>query len=205
MMAINRIKSLRHCEDGTSVTEFGLIAIPLFMMTMGTMDVGYTYYVKAILAGELNKLSRSSSLEGASTVTQQAILDQRLKKAIKVIAPQADVNVDRRYYKTFSDAASAEAEELISDVNNNGVCNTGDTYVDENNNDGWDADGGNDGQGGARDVVIIKVNVTYERFFPIHKMVLGLSDNMVLVSDSVLANQPFGTQSQYGAAVTKTC
>lgn len=204
-MNLKRIRSLRHCQDGTSVTEFGLIAIPLFMMTMGTMDVGYTYYVKAILAGELNKLSRSSSLEGSSTVTQQTILDRRLERAVKVIAPHATVNIDRRYYKSFSDAAAAEAEELILDANNNGVCNTGDTYIDENNNDSWDDDGGNDGQGGARDVVIIKVDVTYERLFPIHKMIPGMSDNMVLVSDSVLANQPFGTQSIYGASVTKSC
>jgi hypothetical protein len=85
------------------------------------------------------------------------------------------------------------------------ICDINDTYIDANNNNKWDSDGGNNGQGGARDVVIIKVNVTYERMFPIHQMILNLPNNVVLVSDSVLANQPFGSQSSYGASTTRTC
>jgi Flp pilus assembly protein TadG len=94
-MKFPSLRPLLQCEDGTSVTEFGLIAIPLFMMTMGTLDVGHTYYVKAVLTGELNKLARSSSLEGATTTSQQIVVDERLRNAVKLIAPNA--TVDMRY------------------------------------------------------------------------------------------------------------
>ena len=204
-MVLQSIRSLQRDEDGTSVMEFGLIAIPMMMMMMGTLDAGHTYYVKSILSGELNKLARSSSLEGASVVSQQQIIDARLAAAVKTVAPTAVVDVDRRYYKTFSEAAAAQAEVLVSDVNHNGACNSGDTYIDRNGNFHWDADGGDDGQGSAKDVVIIKVNVSYERFFPIHKMVMNLPNNVVLISDSILANQPYGNQTLYTTAVTRTC
>jgi Flp pilus assembly protein TadG len=246
------LKQIRSDQNGTSVTEFGLIAIPLFMMMMGTLDTGYTYYVKAVVAGEINKLARASSLEGASTAYQQCLVDDQLRNTVKTIVPQAklstldcparvakmnqkydleaklkslgsltpqetttlntiknefneDIFVTRRYYTTFTEAAAARAEILVSDANNNQKCDPNDTYIDKNNNDDWDADGGSDGQGGARDVVIIKVTVAFERMFPIQKMVMNLPNNVVLVSDSVLANQPYGAQRQPGTAVTKDC
>ncbi len=197
------LNALLRDEQGTSVMEFGLICIPVTIMMLGTFDVGHTFYVRSVLSGELNKVARSSSLEGASVTAQQNIIDNRLKDSLRQVAPLATVAVTRRYYKTFSQAAAARREDF-TDNNNNGKCDAGEPYVDANVNSTWDADGGDGGQGGAKDVVIIKVNVTFKRLFPM-KSLIGADEDVVLISDSILANQPFGNQSQYTTAVTRNC
>lgn len=199
----NFVKKLSSDQSGTSVVEFGLIAIPLSMMIMGTMDIGHSYYVQAVLAGELNEVARSSSLEGAAVTAQQTVIDNRVRRAIHTISPNATVTTTRRYYQSFSEAALAQAEEW-TDTDGDGTCNDGEPYIDANLNDSWDADGGDNGQGGARDVVIIKVEVTYPRLFPVQSL-LGFSEDVILISDSILANQPYAAQNQNAPAVTRNC
>jgi Flp pilus assembly pilin Flp len=237
-------------ERGTTVTEFGLIAVPLSMMMMGALDAGHSYYVNTVLSGEINKLARNSSLEGASVAITKCQNDKALKIAVHTVAPTAkispltcdeiqqryerisileglesrtpaettelnniyqdinnilneDIKIERRYYKTFSNAADQVAETW-TDTDHNGTCNGGEPFKDGNRNNVWDADGGDDGQGGARDVVIIKVSVSYQRLFPVQKL-LGLPDGVVLISDSILANQPFGNQSHYTPGGNGNC
>jgi hypothetical protein len=76
--------------------------------------------------------------------------------------------------------------------------------MDANHNGVWDADGGDAGQGGAKDVVIIKVIIRYERLFPAAGFI-GYGNNVALVSDSVIANQPYGQQQQYAPPVSVDC
>jgi Flp pilus assembly pilin Flp len=191
-------------QDGVSVTEFGLIAPPLLMMLLGTFDVGHSYYVRAVLNGALYEAARESSLEGASSVNAREQIDKKLIRTIQGLVASADVVPVRRYYKTFSEAANAKAETIIVDYNNNGLCDIDENYVDANLNNKWDADGGNDGQGGAKDVVIIKVTVKYQRLFPVGSL-LGFGDNVTIVSDSILANQPYGLQQKYTTAQNRPC
>jgi Flp pilus assembly pilin Flp len=197
------LNRLRASEDGNSVVEFGLIAMPLTIMIMGVLDMGHTYYVDAVLNGAMHQLARESSLEGASTTSQQAIVDAELKDTIRTLAPSATINVTRRYYKTFSKAAAAQAEEY-TEGNANGRCDNNEPYIDANNNGTWDVDGGDSGQGGAKDVVIIRVDVTYRRLFPTRSLI-GLGEDVRLLTDSILANQPYGQQSSYGVATTRQC
>jgi Flp pilus assembly protein TadG len=242
-----KLKMFSRDQDGTSVTEFGLIAPAMMIMTMGTFDAGYSYYVESVMTGQMNELARSSSLEGSTTTIDQCLVDNRIKRSIKSVVPTAkvlaidcsalpntytrkyaleqksnrtaaentelanivealreDIKVQRRYYKTFSKAAAAQAETLIKDTNGNFFCDPDDTFVDANNNDTWDSDGGDDGQGGAKDVVIINVSVKMPRLFPVSKLI-GLSSEQIWLSDSILANQPYGVQSEYGPATTGTC
>ena len=76
--------------------------------------------------------------------------------------------------------------------------------MDANRNGVWDADGGSDGQGGAKDIVIITFKVSYPRLFPLAAL-LGWSTNVEMQSDSILANQPYGDQTTYGKAVQVNC
>jgi hypothetical protein len=198
------MKKLIFDNRGTSVMEFGLIAPALIVMLMGTLDAGQSYYVRAVLNGSLNQAARASALEGNRSESAKAKIKEDLEYSVQAIAPGAAVDIERRFYRTFSEAALARAETIIEDSNNNGKCDVGETYVDANLNNAWDADGGNDGQGGARDVVIIKVNVRYTRLFPVAE-ILGFGSNVQIVSDSILANQPYGAQEQYTTAVNKDC
>lgn len=197
------LKRLRFDEDGTSVVEFGLLAMPLTIMIMGVMDLGHTYYVDSVMNGAMHELARESSLEGAASTSQQAIVDARLRDVIKTISPDAVVTVTRRYYKTFSKAAAAQAEDW-TDSNSNGRCDNNEPFIDGNNNDVWDADGGDAGQGGAKDVVIVRVQVQYRRLFPT-KSLIGLGEDVQLLTDSILANQPYAAQQSYSVSTTGNC
>jgi Flp pilus assembly pilin Flp len=203
-MAAN-IRHIISNENGVSVTEFGLIAPVLMIMLLGTYDVGHEMYVKTVLNGALQEVGRNSALEGASNVDQREEIDEKLRASVLDVAPGADVEITRRYYKTFSKAAAAQAEQVIEEEDDaNNLCDDGETFMDANHNGEWDQDGGTDGQGGAKDVVIVKVTVRYDRLFPAGKFI-GYADNVILVSDSVIANQPYGQQVQFAAPVPVDC
>ncbi len=193
---------------GISVTEFGLIAPPLLIMMMGTFDVGHVIYVKAVLNGALQEVGRNSALEGAANIDQRDEIDDKLRNSVQAVIPGATINVKRRFYKTFSQAASAKKEDVIEDPNNlpkkNGKCDSGENFMDANHNGIWDEDGGTDGQGGARDIVVINVEVKFKRLFPAAAFI-GYGSNVALVSDSVIANQPYGQQSQFAPPVPVAC
>ncbi len=197
-------KSLFRNQNGVAVTEFGLIAPVMFLMIIGTMDFGHGYYVRTVLNGALRDAARDSSLEAASAVTVQTSIDLKVKETLKNVVPSANIDVKRRYYKTFSRAAAAQAEPIINDANNNGICDTNEKFLDQNNNGVLDSDGGDSGQGGARDIVIIQVVVKYNRLFPLDKF-LGVSSGLTVISDSILANQPYGVQQQYGTPTPTIC
>lgn len=99
-----------------------------------------------------------------------------------------DIAITRRYYKTFSTASAAQAETW-TDTNSNSTCDNGEPYTNANNNNTWDRDGGNAGQGGARDITVYNVTVNYAHMFPLWKFI-GASGTQTLKATTVLANQP---------------
>jgi Flp pilus assembly pilin Flp len=199
--AITRVSRNEH---GTSITEFGLIAPVLMVMLMGTYDVGHEMYVKSVLNGALQEVGRNSALEGASNADQRGEIDKRLTDAVAKVAPNAEIKITRRYYKTFSKAAAAQAEAIILDKNGDRYCDDDESFMDANHNGFWDRDGGTNGQGGAKDIVIIKVKLSYDRLFPSASFI-GYGSDVVLVSDSVIANQPYGQQIQFAPPVPAEC
>ena len=120
-------------------------------------------------------------------------------------APMAIPSLTKPRLLRAAAAATAEAESVIEDPDDaDGRCDPGENYMDANHNGIWDEDGGNTGQGGAKDVVIIEVKVNYDRLFPAAGMI-GYDDAVELVSDSVIANQPYGQQTQYAPPVSEEC
>lgn len=195
---------LLRSQDGAAAMEFGLIAMPLTIMVMGVLDVGHSYYVETILDGAMEQAGRASSLEGSASITNQQLIDADIRTNIRQVAPGATVNVTRRFYKTFSRAAAAQAEAIVADTAPLGQCSGTESYIDANNNNTWDQDGGDSGQGGSKDVVIIKVTVQYPRLFPTASLI-GFGQNVQLISDSILANQPYAAQTTLGPATTRLC
>jgi Flp pilus assembly pilin Flp len=202
---IREIRYFLRKQDGTSVMEFGLIAPVAVLMMLGTMDVGHTYYVRSVLDGAMQNVARDSSLEGATISAQQTAMNKRIEDTVHAISSSAEVKPQRRYYKTFSNAAAAKAEEFTDGGPLfNKKCDNGEPYIDANNNGEFDEDGGDEGQGGAQDVVVIKYRVRFARLFPMGAL-LGLPNQVTIYSNSILANQPYGEQSSYGVATTGYC
>lgn len=192
-------------HEGATAMEFGLIAPVAMFMVLGTMDIGHSYFVRATLDGAMQTAARTSALESSADSTKLALVDLRVKEAVLALAPSAKVTATRRYYKTFSEAALSRAETVIEDPTNADLrCDPGEIFIDANKNGIWDADGGSDGQGGAKDIVLIKYTVSYPRLFPIAK-IMGWPANVELETNSILANQPYGEQSANGAPVQTDC
>lgn len=202
-MSPRSLKRVAADEQGLAITEFALIAPVFLMLLMGVLDVGHTLYMQSVLQGVIQKAARDSTLETGTDAAQQAILNAAVTRSVQSLAKNATVVFSRRYFKDFTKASQA-AHENFTDTNGNGVCDAGEPYQDNNNNSVWDKDGGDGGQGGAKDTVVYTAQVSYPRVFPLNKLI-GLSDTTTIQAVTVLPNQPYGDQAQYGAPVQRNC
>lgn len=183
------------CDDrGAAAAEFALVAPAMLMVLFGMFDMGHGQYTRAILEGAIDKASRRATIEGASTTG----IDARVTAAVRQIAPSAVVTFTRTTYSDFADVGMPED---FDDVDMDGICNNNEPYEDANGNGMYDLDRGKTGNGGARDAVLYKVNVSYKRIMPIGSLI-GQSNTMSMNATTILRNQPYGIQS---FAETKHC
>lgn len=196
-------RALAADERGSTLVEFAIVAPVMGIMLLGAFDVGHTLYMRSVLQGVVQKTARDSTLQDAGTPENAQILDDRVLAQAKAIANNGDIKITRRFYRTFTDAAAAKAEDW-SDINKNGRCDDGEPYEDANQNNVWDADGGDQGQGGAKDAVLYTVSITYPRMFPLYNLI-GVPPTTTVSADTVLRNQPYGDQGQYAAPIQRNC
>jgi Flp pilus assembly protein TadG len=203
--ATGLIRKLGLDSSGATITEFALVIPIVCTMLLGAFDYGHTLYMQAVLQGEVQKAARDSSLETGTS--NEAAINDRVQKQVQILFNHANVTTTRRFYKTFSQAAAAKQEEFTDSAAgpfHDGVCDNGESYTDTNNNGVWDQDGGDRGQGGAKDIVVYTVTVNYPRMFPIDKFIGG-SGTTTVSATTVLANQPFGDQTSYGTPTVRQC
>lgn len=195
--------ALARDEAGATIIEFAMVAPVLGLVLLGAFDVAHTLYTRAVLQGLVQKTARDSALESGSGATAQTTLDNKVKAQAKAMANNAEVTITRRFYRTFTDAAAARAETW-TDTNDNGTCDGSEPYEDANRNNVWDADGGDAGQGGAKDATVYTVTVSYPRMFPFYNLIGGSRTTKVTAS-TVLRNQPYADQGSYAAMVVRNC
>lgn len=196
MIALRSLWDRRLWRDqaGAAIVEFALIAPVLLMTLFGLFDLGHGMYTKSLLQGAIEKASRDSTIEGATT----GDLDGKVSVIVRRIAPGSTITFTRNSYSTFT---SVNQPEDYDDTNHNGSCDGGETYEDANGNGAWDANQGRTGNGGARDAVLYTVTVTYPRIFPIARLI-GQSSTQRMTTSTVLRNQPYSLQN---APSTATC
>jgi len=205
-----RLRRLPEREDGVTIVEFGLIAPALLIMLFGALDIGHTLYMQSVLQGVVQKAARDGSLEAASghDADYRDALDETVRSQLLNLNRTATVTFQRRFYRTFSDAAAARAEEFTDSTSGpykDGRCDNNEPYVDANNNGIWDADGGDAVENaGARDNVVYTVTIAYARMFPLDRLIGG-SGVTRLTAATVLANQPYGTQGSYATPTVRNC
>lgn len=201
------VRRLRSDQQGATLVEFALIAPVMCMLLLGAFDMGHTLYMRSVLQGIVQKTARDSTLEQNVEASARTTIDNRVRTQVTAIANNADVVITRRFYRTFSDVAAARAEAFTDSTAGkfkNGVCDNGEPYEDANGNQTWDRDGGNEGQGGAKDATLYTVTVSYPRFFPIDKFIGGDATTKVVAS-TVLKNQPYANQGSYAPPVLRNC
>jgi len=183
------LRRLLRDRRAVSAVEFGMTAPILFLVVFGTLQVAQSYYVRTVLTGAVNSAGRKSSLQSGQTGSTS--LDTMVSKMIKYVMPTASVTFTRKNYAEFT---SVGMPEDFTDTNKNGKYDTTECFVDMNGNGVWDADMGKTGLGGANDVVVYTVTVTYKQWFGFAKM-FGLPEYQTIPQTTILKNQPFATQS----------
>ncbi|KZY54700.1 hypothetical protein A3736_02310 [Erythrobacter sp. HI0063] len=178
-------------QRGTTIIEFAVVAPVLLMIIMGGMEIGHLGYVKGITRAALQVAARDSGLESNSS--SQNAVDAALRDRIKTVIPNASISIQRRSYTDFTDVNTPED---FNDSNGNGLYDPNECFTDMNGNARWDADRGrSNSQGGADDVVLYTVSVSYNKIFPLWKLI-GQPSTNVISAETTLRNQPFGVQSQ---------
>jgi len=181
-------KSLASDTRGAAAIEFALCAPVMLIGMMGVFDLGHNMYTASIIQGAVQKAARDSTIEGAQDRGDE--LDARVTHMVREIAPGAELEFRRTSYASFSDVGQPED---WNDVNGNGACDDGEPFEDANRNGSWDANMGKTGFGGARDAVLYEVDVTYNRVFPVSR-ILGQSQEFSTTARTVLRNQPYAAQ-----------
>lgn len=185
------LAKLRSREEGVSTVEFALVA-PVFLTLLVSMfDLGQMAYGISVLNGAVQKAARDSSLE----ITDLGRADAMVERQVAPILPGATFHSTRTSYVDYADIGRAEK---WNDANNNGTCDAGESFVDENGNGDWDDDIGKDGNGGADDVVVYRVEVTYEPTFHVPFLPESWKQRK-LKSTAIKKNQPFANQQGYGS------
>lgn len=197
------LSRLRRDRRGSALLEFAFIAPVFLMLIIGGFDLAHRLYMQSSLQGVVQKAARDSSLESGTEADAQAKLDKRVTDAVLALSKTAKVTITRRFYRTFAEAAAADPESW-TDTNKNGTCDAKEPYQDENNNKTWDADGGDAGQGTAKDRTVYTVAVNFPHLFKFGKY-LGGAETYDVTARTVLENQPYSDQQNYAQPTVRNC
>lgn len=183
------LRRLRRDRTAASAAEFGLAAPILMLIIAATLQMAQAYYVRTILQGAVNRASRNSTLQSAQT--SQTDIDAQVTRMVQDVMPAAGITFVRKNYSDFTNVGQPED---FTDSNNNGIHDPTECFVDLNGNGTWDDDVGKTGVGGAGDVVVYTVTVSYDQWFGFAHS-LGLPLKQTLHATTILRNQPFATQT----------
>lgn len=188
-------RRLRRETRGAYMIEFALIMPTFLMLVMGTFDLGVQMYAKAVLAGAVEHAARANALE--SNASDQGPIDQIVRNRVGEVASFATLSFNRTRYTSFSDVNNPEA---YNDTNGNGARDSWECFSDANGNGSYDTNRGANGQGGASDVVLYRVDMTFNRIFPLWRM-LGQPQSKTITVSTVLRNQPYTNQTDQTVVV----
>jgi hypothetical protein len=196
MRPLRDIRDLVSDTGGMTIVEFAIILIPLCIVLLGGLDLGYQSYVRSVMQGVLNDVARSGSMEAPELgcndePTTADMVECAIKKRVNVIARNATYEIDTENFYQFSGVG--RSEKLVTDYNNNGRYDTGDCFEDLNENGEYDTDAGREGVGGADDVVFYDVTVTMPRLLPVANFI-GVSPDYHIHATAAIRNQPYARQ-----------
>ena len=193
------IRRLGRDQRGATIVEFAVIAMPMCVLLMGGLELGYNSYVRSTLQGALHDAARVAAVENPILATDGDTVEEQvanmIKETVAHVAPNAVVDVDQKSYFEFS--SIGEPEKLMTDNNGNGKYDASDEdcFEDANGNGTFDADSGKSGtNGGADDVVLYTAKVSAPRILPLDRLVPGVSEKVEYTLRAAVRNQPYGQQ-----------
>jgi hypothetical protein len=194
----SNIRALHRDERGVTAVEFGLLAVPFFIMLMGAMDIGHQFYMRGVTQGALDDVSRRASVEEPVFIASGSSLEERIENTLKtqidIVAPKATYTISQKNFFDFNGIGNPE--RLVTDVDGDGQFDNadGDCWEDLNENGAYDLDSGRVGVGGANDVTFYSVRVQHPRLLPTPELI-GFSDTIDFTVETAVRNQPYANQA----------
>lgn len=182
-------RRLRSDERGNTIIEFAIVAPVMALTMMGLGDLLHQSYAQSVLDGAIQKAGRDSSIQGGGEKTTQ--LDEKVMAMVRRVANDSTYTSTRRNETTFTRVGPEAFTDLAP---YNGIRDPGECFDDVNNNGVWDSNPGKTGQGGASDVTIYRIEVTYRRPFPVWSF-LGQPNTQTIAAQTILKNQPYASQA----------
>jgi Flp pilus assembly protein TadG len=183
------LKRLQRDQRGATIVEMALVATPMIILLLGSVDVGFNLYMRTVLSGALEKAARSTTIETANSTA----VDTEISNTIKTVMPSATVTVSKGRLYRYNQLN--QIERLTTDTNGNGTLDSGDCYEDIDNDSTRSTvtTGELNSIGGSDDIVRYVVTVSYPRLTPITKFTGG-SDTQTLSNTMLVKRQPYGNQ-----------
>ena len=175
---------------GATVIEFALVVPVMLALVMGLGEMCYQLYVQSVLTGAVQKAGRDSTIQGANS--QTSTIDTAVMQQVWQIAKNATYTSSRKSYSNFAEIGP---EPFTDTAGTGAYVAAKDCFTDLNGNKVWDADPGTAGQGGASDVTVYTIQVSYQRLFPV--AMIGMTPAATLTGTTILKNQPWATQNAY--------
>jgi Flp pilus assembly protein TadG len=69
-------------ESGATIVEFALILVPMLMVILGFMELGYQSYVRSILQGSLNDVARTATVEDPNLGDAALPIETRIENRV---------------------------------------------------------------------------------------------------------------------------
>lgn len=169
------------CRRGVAATEFALILLPLCVLIMGSLELGYRIYAMAVVNGALRDAARMASTGQYSG----AQIDGLVTDTIHQFRRDAAVTIVKKSYSDFTGVGVAEP------VTSGSVASGTYCYLDVNGNGRWDADQGRAGLGNPDDVVYYQVTATYDTLFGFTQSMFGLGSRTTISANTLVSNEPY--------------
>tara|TARA_A100001391_G_C5000090_1_gene260530 strand:- start:265 stop:876 length:612 start_codon:yes stop_codon:yes gene_type:complete len=178
------MKELIRDNRGIAAVEFALLSIPLFVLIMGSLEIGLQVYFKASAESVLRDAARMA-VTGDKTRTGEKgeLIDAFVTERLS-FTKSTDVDITKVYYDQFSQVR--QPEKRLSNATEAPYC-----FVDINGNQRWDKDPSRTGIGSGDDIIDYKVEVTYNSLFPLVTNVITGKKSMSVTAQTTLRNEPF--------------
>ncbi len=190
MQSLNRaLRRFAKDKTGSPSLEFAFVAMPLFLLVAGIIEFGAILLIMALMEGGLRDAARFG------ITGQEPDGSSRLERILAVVERHTvglvDMNeatIETLVYPSFSDIGRGEP---FVDGNGNGSYDAGETFDDENGNAVFDADIGEDGVGGAGEVVLYRIRYDWPLLTPLLDHVVGQDGLFALSASVAVRNEPY--------------
>ena len=186
---------LRRDERGSPAIEFAFVAPVLFLMVVGTMELGMVLFVNILMEAGLRDAARYGVTgQVPPTGSRESYIIEIVGRRTIGLVDMDKAHIHIITYPTFGDVG--RGEEFV-DGNGNGGYDAGETYTDENGNGQYDDDVGQEGAGGSGQVVVYRIDYDWPIMTPLAAPVIGENGVFPLRASVAVRNEPWepGTSS----------